>query len=251
MITIFFWWVWFLILPHYVHNIIAYIIFLYYKYTYVLLRHIFVYTMIEFGMTYGTSKVSFETQSLFRFGAGGTESWADNRHVFAVVCHRFCLDPFGSIWWYENPDRHFLHNTVEASVYVHVYYVHNQVYIFSYNEMIQWYSMYYCIYMYILYLKLSYTLTQMLYESYVILAFIVVAIGSLCFGVPREGMPKRFMLRLFLLILRTCRRSWSPGCDRVLHRESFNNLRAEPWPVCDDKDGNCEKKNSPSACRPM
>lgn len=51
--------------------------------------------------------------------------------------------------------------------------------------------------LYILYLKLSYILTQMLYESYVILAFIVVAIGSLCFGVPREGMPKRFMLRLF------------------------------------------------------
>lgn len=111
MTTILFWWVWFLILPHYVYNVIACII----RYTHVLLRHIFVYTMIEFGMTYGTSKVMFETQSLFRFGAGGTESWADNRHVFAVVYHRFCLDSFGSIWWYVNPDRHFLHNTSQYS----------------------------------------------------------------------------------------------------------------------------------------
>ena len=66
------------------------------------------------------------------------------------------------------------------------------------------------------YLTLNYT--QMLYESYVLSAFIVVAIGSLCFvDVPREGMPPRFLLRMFyyvLLILWACRRSWSAGCDR-------------------------------------
>ena len=121
---------------------------------------------------------------------------AENRHVFAVVCHRFCLDPFGSIWWYENPDRHFLHNTVEASLCMSMCILCIEINCTFSHIIIQWYPLISNV-LYILYLKLSYTLTQMLYESYVILAFIVVAIGSLCFGVPRKGMPKRFMLRLF------------------------------------------------------
>lgn len=76
------------LIPQYALRVSCYCIhYVFYVYTQVLLRHICVYTMIEFGMTYcfaimsyvthgyGASKVSFSVvvSSYPLFGAGGTE----------------------------------------------------------------------------------------------------------------------------------------------------------------------------------